>query len=93
MALGYIIVGFVYFFSAVAVFSDARERGANGWVWAMITLLVFWPLSLLLWLIMRPAKKESILDLTATCIGEGRRFQCVEDYAEYKRSKDENNLM
>lgn len=37
-------------------FKDGEERGKNGCLVALMVLLLFWPLSLLVWLVFRPER-------------------------------------
>lgn len=52
----------LYFWSFIWAYKDAENRGKNGWAVALLMVLVFWPLSLLFWVVVRPEKiKQSVL--------------------------------
>jgi hypothetical protein len=43
--------------SVVWAARDAEARGRPGWLVALFVLLLVWPLGLILWLIVRPARQ------------------------------------
>jgi chromate transport protein ChrA len=56
--IGAIVVGIVYIISIVWSYNDAKKRGVNGLIVALLVAFVAWPLSFIGWLIVRPSKKE-----------------------------------
>ncbi|MFP4091155.1 MAG: hypothetical protein ACLFUB_04825 [Cyclobacteriaceae bacterium] len=57
-AIGAIIIGIIYIISIVWSYNDAKKRGVNGFIVALLVAFVAWPLSFIGWLIIRPNKKE-----------------------------------
>lgn len=53
-----IVIGIVYLISIVWSYNDAKKRGVNGLIVALLVAFVAWPLSFIGWLILRPSKKE-----------------------------------
>jgi len=53
-----IVVGIIYIISIVWSYNDAKKRGVNGVIVALLVAFVGWPLSLIGWFILRPSKKE-----------------------------------
>jgi hypothetical protein len=53
-----LICGGIIFIVAIAsvvwVYRDANARGANGCLWALVAWFIFWPFSLLLYILLRP---------------------------------------
>lgn len=53
-----IIIGVVtlviYFWSIVWTYRDAERRGRPGWLVALLVAIISWPLSLFVWLLIRP---------------------------------------
>jgi hypothetical protein len=50
-----LLVFFLYLASVIWAFGDAQRRGKSGCLIALVVLL-FWPVSLILWLIFRPGR-------------------------------------
>jgi hypothetical protein len=44
--------------SLVWAYTDAERRGKSGCLVALLVLLLNWPVSLLLWLVFRPERKD-----------------------------------
>jgi hypothetical protein len=44
----------LYIWSLVWVYNDAERRGKAGWLVTLLVALLSWPISLLLWLVIRP---------------------------------------
>lgn len=53
-----IVIGIIYLISIVWSYNDAKKRGVNGLIVALLVAFVAWPLSLIGWLFLRPSKKE-----------------------------------
>lgn len=53
-----LLVGVPFVWSILWVFGDAQRRGLPGLLVAPLVALVFWPLSLFVWLVFRPAEKD-----------------------------------
>jgi hypothetical protein len=51
--MGVAIFG-LYVWSVIWAWMDADRRGKPGWAVALLVALVSWPLSLLVWLVVRP---------------------------------------
>ena len=51
-----LILGLVVW-SLVWVYGDAEKRGKPGWIVVLMVLFLDWPVSLLVWLVFRPALK------------------------------------
>ena len=51
-----VMCGFVFLVvkSAIWAYHDAEDRGKPGWAVALLVVLCKWPISLLLWLVVRP---------------------------------------
>ncbi|MBX0331838.1 hypothetical protein K3G39_01160 [Pontibacter sp. HSC-14F20] len=54
---GMVLLVFVVW-SVIWAFHDARRRGKSPWLVALMVLLMVWPVGLVLWLMLRPLKKE-----------------------------------
>ncbi len=52
------VIIFLLIPSAIYVYQDAKKRGKSGFLTALLTSVLFWPLSLLFWLAMRPETTE-----------------------------------
>ncbi len=50
--------------SLVWVYSDAEARGKSGFLVAFLVFLLNWPISLLLWLVVRPEPRQRALGQT-----------------------------
>jgi hypothetical protein len=50
--------------SLVWVYSDAEARGKSGFLVAFLVVLLNWPISLLLWLVVRPEPRRRVLGET-----------------------------
>lgn len=57
-AIAAIVAGIVYIISIVWSYNDAKKRGVNGLIVALLVAFLAWPLSLIGWFILRPNKKE-----------------------------------
>jgi len=59
LGMGFILVFLMvlalFVWSLVWVYGDAERRGKSGCLVALLAALIHWPLSLLLWLVFRPA--------------------------------------
>ncbi|MDF9797731.1 putative membrane-anchored protein [Catalinimonas alkaloidigena] len=53
-----VVLGIVYLISIVWSYNDAKKRGVNGLIVALLVAFVAWPLSLIGWFVLRPSKKE-----------------------------------
>ena len=53
-----IVLGIIYIISIVWSYKDAKKRGVNGLIVALLVAFVAWPLSLIGWLVLRPKHKE-----------------------------------
>ena len=51
--MGLVIFG-LYVWSIIWAWTDADRRGKPGWAVALLVALVSWPLSLVVWLVVRP---------------------------------------
>ncbi len=49
-----LLVGVIYVASVVYVYNDARKRGMNGLLVAALVAFIGWPVSLLVYLLLRP---------------------------------------
>ncbi|MCP5530351.1 MAG: hypothetical protein H7A44_07900 [Opitutaceae bacterium] len=49
----------LFVISIIWIFFDARKRGKSGLLVALLAALIAWPLSLLIWIALRPAKVAS----------------------------------
>lgn len=47
-------VGAIYFWSGAWAYNDARNRGKPPMIVALLVLLIAWPISLLVWIALRP---------------------------------------
>ncbi|MDX5346718.1 MAG: hypothetical protein LPJ89_01350 [Hymenobacteraceae bacterium] len=50
----------LWIWSIIWAYNDAEARGKPGWAVALLVALFSWPLSLLLWVIFRPDRKQTI---------------------------------
>lgn len=53
IAFGLFLI-WAYLWTGLWAFHDAHRRGQPGLLVALLVLLIFWPLSLLVWLALRP---------------------------------------
>ncbi|MCC9167440.1 hypothetical protein [Pontibacter harenae] len=61
LLLGLVIL-IIYIWSIVWSYKDAERRGKPGWLVALLVALLSWPISLILWLIIRPSIKSHYND-------------------------------
>ncbi|MDX5482594.1 MAG: hypothetical protein LPK07_13020 [Hymenobacteraceae bacterium] len=54
-----LVVLVLYIWSIVWSYKDAERRGKPGWLVALIVALLSWPISLLVWLLVRPEVKTT----------------------------------
>ena len=52
----------LYLWSGVWVYRDAEKRGKPAWLVALLVLLLSWPLSLVLWVLLRPRPRFNLDD-------------------------------
>lgn len=51
-----VLLGIVlYVWSVIWAYRDAERRGKPGWLVALLVAVLSWPLSLIIWLVFRPA--------------------------------------
>lgn len=56
-------LGIVWLLSGFWVARDARSRGKPGWLVGLLALFVGWPISLLVWIALRPERPRPPFDL------------------------------
>lgn len=49
-----LLVAVIFIASTVWVYKDAKKRGMNGTIVALLVALIGWPLSILVYLVLRP---------------------------------------
>jgi hypothetical protein len=55
LALSLLSLGvFAFIYSLIWIFNDAEDRGYPGLIVVILATLLFWPFSLLIWLVLRP---------------------------------------
>jgi hypothetical protein len=54
--LFYLLVFVIYIGSVIWAFADANSRGKSGCLVALLVLLLVWPVGLVIWLLIRPAR-------------------------------------
>jgi len=54
-----LLVLILYSWSIIWSYKDAERRGKPGWLVALIVALLSWPISLLVWLLVRPGVKAA----------------------------------
>ncbi len=52
----------LYLWSGVWVYRDAEKRGKPPWLVTLLVLLLSWPLSLALWVLLRPRPRFNLED-------------------------------
>ncbi len=55
-----IITLIIYFWSIVWTYKDAEKRGRPGWLVALLVAIISWPLSLFVWLLIRPRSNPNL---------------------------------
>jgi hypothetical protein len=53
----------LWFWSGIWAGRDAAVRGKSGWLVGLLVMLVAWPLSLLVWIALRPENPKPPFDL------------------------------
>lgn len=53
----------VWLWSGVWIARDANARGKPGWLVAILALFIAWPISLLVWIALRPEHRPPPFDL------------------------------
>ncbi|MCC6795187.1 MAG: hypothetical protein IT366_08715 [Candidatus Hydrogenedentes bacterium] len=51
-----LIIFVIYIGSVIWAFADAQRRGKSGCLVALLVLLLVWPVGLIIWLLIRPAR-------------------------------------
>ena len=59
--VSFLACGFLFLLvrSLIWVYRDAEERGKPGWAVALLVVMCKWPVSLLMWLVIRPETHHS----------------------------------